>query len=319
MAKKTPTKKLAPKSGDILPASKSVNRNVFELTVNPAPRAQEAIELREKATTLVIVDKASHIDALKLLKGGKTIIKDIKAHWATLKRPVSDLLAHVRNLEAGELEPGEVGIKEIERKVGVFERAEEARVAEENRIARARADEEARLARQKELDDAEAAALEAEAASEGLSQRESDFTELVARGTGAVSAAEAAGYANPVKQAERLMNTPKIVKAIDGLKAAALIRQQAGARAQQPIIATVEDAKPELGRVAGLSKRTYYSCDSANIVTMLAAFKRGELTAEAFLPNMPFLNKEAGRIKDAAMFAQVYPGCTLTSRDGHAG
>lgn len=319
MAKKTPKKTEKPKTGDVLATRASLNRNIHEIEIRPSSHAPKAIALRDSAKALVVSDKGSHTAGLTLLRDSKAIGRKIADDWKAMKGPLTELLTHVRDLERGELAPAQEAVALIEQKVGAYEREETRRATERQDAERKEAERVAAETRERELEQAELAALKAEAAAEGLSEREADFAESVAQGVDSMVAAEGAGYKDVVKQSARLLNTPKILAAIAGIRAAALIREQAEAKREQPIVADVPDVRPELGAVSGVSKRTYYSCESADLPAMLAAFTRGEISAEAFAPNMVFLNREASRIKDAVLFASIYPGCVLTSRDSHAG
>lgn len=301
-----------------------VNPDQFVIHIKPSDRADDAVALLARAKALTIEDKATHGQALRELREGKTIKRDIAAHWKTLKDAINKLRTHVLDLERGEVGPAEDGIAELEKKALAWDRAEEARVEREQAEERAAATERANADRERELADAEAAALEAEAASENLSERESAFVAIVAKNlasnlghNGAADAAAKVGYKDPAKRAEILMSTPKIWKAIEGLKTAAAIRQQADARRTQPVIPDVVNVEANTAKVSGVSKRVTYGCESADVPAMLEAWKRGELPATAFLANMPFLNEQARTHKD--LFEALYPGCKLARREGYAG
>lgn len=298
-----------------------VNPDQFVIHIKPSDRADDAVALLARAKALTIEDKATHGQALRELREGKTIKRDIAAHWKTLKDAINKLRTHVLDLERAEVGPAEDGIAELEKKALAWDRAEEARVEREQAEERAAATERANADRERELADAEAAALEAEGASEDLSEREQQFVAIVARNLvsniGATEAAEQVGYKDPAKRAAILLNTPKIIKALSGLRTAAAIRQQADARRTQPVIPDVVNVEANTAKVSGVSKRVNYSCESADVVVMLEAWKRGEIDAQAFLPNMPYLNGQARDNKD--LFEQLFPGCKLARKEGYAG
>lgn len=127
--------------------------------------------------------------------------------------------------------------------------AERRRAEEENRRRQKEADDKAAAEREAELQRLEEMALKAEAGSSDLSDRERRFVELVGSGkAGPTSAAAAAGYKNPAQQAERLMIDKKIIAALDSMKQAAVLREQAAAKRAEPVVpAEIIEEKPQLG------------------------------------------------------------------------
>lgn len=130
---------------------------------------------------------------------------------------------------------------------------EEERKAREEEYRRREAEEaRQRQERAAEAQRLEAEALRAEATSPMLSEREDRFCDAIMRdGLGPTAAAQRVGFANPEQQGERLMKLPKILKALDARKQAAVIREQAAAQAQAPLSVIVERVVPNITRVAG--------------------------------------------------------------------
>lgn len=134
--------------------------------------------------------------------------------------------------------------------------AEAERKAREEEDRKRREEEQrAREQRERELQASEDEAIRAEEASADLTARESAFVEaVVIFRLDAIGAARRAGFKNPPKDAARLMGLVKIVNAIDGLKKARAIREQAKATAAAPLeVAPVEKVKPE---ISGGSRET---------------------------------------------------------------
>lgn len=150
---------------------------------------------------------------------------------------------------------------------------EEERKAREEEYRRREA-EEARLRQERaaEAARAEADAVRAEAASPMLSEREDRFIEHVLNGGASPSMAAAkVGYAQPEQQAERLMNSSKIQKALDARKEAAAIREQAAAKAQAPLSVVVERVVPNITRVAGTREAKRWKATVFDEAAFLAA------------------------------------------------
>lgn len=312
--KKAPTKK-----GDVVTGLAPAKRDVHEVEILPSAEAEKAVALRDKASALTVVDQPSHTSALTVLRDVKVVKRAIEAHWKRMKDPLNNLLRHVRDLERGELEPTEEAVRLIEAKTVPYER--EARrladeLAEKNRK---QAEADAADARRRELEDAEAKALAIEASSPNLSAREAVFVDCIVRGQSDIFAATKAQYADPHAAAARLSKTAKILSAINARQEALALREQAEARKAQPLDVEVVDTAPALGKVSGVRTLTTYTCEAVNLEALLEGWKAGIVPAEAFAANLPFLNAEAKRLKDAALFSHAYPGCRLGKRESHAG
>jgi len=73
------------------PAPASPNPSALTIDVTPSQEARQALELRTRASSLVIIDKASHTRALEEIQAAKQIRRKIVDHWARTKRAVDDL------------------------------------------------------------------------------------------------------------------------------------------------------------------------------------------------------------------------------------
>lgn len=153
---------------------------------------------------------------------------------------------------------------------------EQARVRREEQERR-----EAEEARQRELRAAELKKLEdealaAEANSPTLSERETQFAGMVARGMDVVMAARAAGYKNPVEMADRLIHAQKIVDALALAHRAAELRKQAAAVIAKPVV--LEDVTV-VAEVAKAADRTTQRAE---------VFDEAEFIAACLAPGNPY-------------------------------
>ena len=90
-------------------------RPAVQLDIQPSPDAGEAITLRQQATQIVIVDKASHTRALEFTRGAKQLKRKIEDHWMRITRNVDDLKRNLLDLKRADLEPVEAALGEIGR------------------------------------------------------------------------------------------------------------------------------------------------------------------------------------------------------------
>lgn len=157
-----------------------------------------------------------------------------------------------------------------------YVQAETRRAALESDRLRQIETDKANKARQKELDDLELEALKAERGSVNLSEREQLFAAAVAGGRDAVAAATHAGYRDPKVQGPRLLEQKKITKAIEGLRAAAAIREQSAAVAAAPVHVDVPDVKPDVTRAAGATDRSTHTAEILDVAATVEAFRSGK-------------------------------------------
>lgn len=178
---------------------------------------------------------------------------------------------------------------------------EERRVAAENERRR-------RESEQAEQDrrDRESAALEAEAvrreeASSDLTARETTFVELyMARGDG-ISAARAAGFKTPAKDAARLLTLAKIQAAIAAKKSAIAIRQQAAAVQAAPLIPDdIIEERPAVAKAAGTASRVTKSAELLDEAALIEAIFSGRygIPRTILRVDPAALNQEARNLGD---------------------
>jgi hypothetical protein len=293
----------------------------MELDVAPAPEAREALTLRQQATSIVVVDRQSHMAALEFIKGAKQLKRKIEEHWSRITRSVDEMKRNLLNFKREDLAPVEDAITRVERLAIDYENVERRRQAEKQEQERRDAEERSRLERQQELARLEREALKREASSPELSERETTFVAAYVYGIGtrgdAFNSATRAGYADPLKAGSRLIGSEKIQKAIAAKREAVAIREQAEARKAAPVEVVVREVESELGKVAGTSTRTTYSAKIVDLAKFQAAVLDGTIPFDYVDPNGPALNQAAKRL--GGLFESAFPGCELVKKQGIAG
>lgn len=139
---------------------------------------------------------------------------------------------------------------------------------EEDRLRR-EAEARARQDRERELEQLEQQALDAEAATDGLSEREDTFVAEYHRTHDGYRAASQAGYAQPRSQAERLLANPKILRALQAFKERDATRRQAEAIRTAPVRVETPVVKPDLVKAG--SDREHKAAEIFDADAFLAA------------------------------------------------
>lgn len=301
-----------------------------DITVSRAPEAGQALALRDQANKLQVVDASSHQAALEFIAGCKKLDRAMEAHHKKVKQAVDTLKKSVLEFERQDRQPVQEAIEIATRAALDFSNKERERIRQEDERRRREAEAFAQQRRDQELAEAEAKALELEATSESLSARELWFvTEYVRMAplSGDVLAPRVltdicrqAGYKNPAETANRLFVTKKITDAIAATRTARALREQALAKAQQPVdVMPIRPAEANLGHAAGVRETASYSAEVQDLEKFIAAYRRGEIDARAMIPNQVFLNSEARQVKSAEIFEAAYPGVGLKKKQGLAG
>jgi len=251
----------------------------LEINLQPAPDASKALALREQARALVVQDRDSHAAALEFLRGVKALKRTIEEHWSRITRGVDDLKRNMLTLKARDLEAVEDAVKYANDTILTYETSEKRRAQEEQDRLRRQSEEQARKDREAELARLEREALKAEQTSENLSEREQAFVDAYIHGIGAAGlpevAAKRAGYKDAAAQAERLMKTSKILKAIEAKRRAIEIREQAASVAEKPLEVKTQDVRPQFGKVAGTRTVTTWKAECFDVDALIDAVLRG--------------------------------------------
>lgn len=250
----------------------------FAIELAPFPDGEALAAFNTDAAALVTVNgKDSHQAALELIKKGKGLKRGIDEHWMRVKRWLTDRKNDIQTIMDTDLELAEPHLKRIGQLCLTYEDLERRRIAEEERRNREEQERLARENREREVAKMEKAALDAEAGSEDLSDRERIFVQEVFLGNSPANAAFTADYKDPEKQAERLMKTPKVIQAIEGMRQAKALREQAAATEQKPIEVKTVEVQSHLGHVSGMrSKTTTWTAECHNYRAFVEAFARGE-------------------------------------------
>lgn len=289
-----------------------------------------ALAYQKRASKIVIADKKSCAGALAEVSDGKKIRKAIVADYKPIKQGIDEIKRKVLDLEKEELAAVDGGLDPLEERCVAFKRLDDARVEAEEAAQRLANETKAKAERERELKAQEDAAAKLEAGSPDLSPRELWFVESVfkqsidldSRATVDMTAmaviCKQAGYADPMKQAERLATSQKIRTAI-AIKAEVKAKNdQAQALREQPIIAPAPKVESQVAKTSDTHFTKTYTLDRvANLDTFIAAYQAGELPAEAMVPNEVHLRRMAKELEDK--FPQAYPGCTVKVLEGVAG
>lgn len=148
--------------------------------------------------------------------------------------------------------------------------AERRRAREAQERLRREEQERAEAERQRELDRLEAEAVKAEEGSANLSDRERHFVEMMANGYNtAQSSARAAGFKDPIASAARLMTLAKIKTAIEAMRTAKTIREQAAAKREMPIEVAPRRVVEDIIKAG--SDRTYWGAEVFDPDAFMAA------------------------------------------------
>jgi hypothetical protein len=168
-------------------------------------------------------------------------------------------------------------------------------VAEEQERLRQEAERKAREEREAELARMEAEALAKEEASTDLSDREEAFVTRYMAIKDPERAAAFAGYKNPFQAATRLMSLPKVQTAIRERQEAIALRQQATARAAQPIEVEVEEVKANVSRGGGGYERTTWTAEVLDEPAFIRAVIEGKsgIPLDVLTVNQTVLNSYA--------------------------
>ncbi|MDH4290348.1 MAG: terminase small subunit [Aquincola sp.] len=287
------------------------------IDILPSPDATQALTLKQQATQLAVIDRSSHESALEMIAGGKKLKRAIEEHWSRIKRSVDDLKRNILALERRDVAPVEEMIATLTQRALAYSNAERERVRLEEEALRQEAEAKARQAREDELAHVGLLLERLEAESDECSPRERDFVRAFLMTRDATKAAEQVGYKDPEGRGARLLQTPKISKAIAAAESAAEIRRQASAVAAQPLDIVVEKVEKQTGYVPGVSERKTYSCEVIDPAKFILAYLAGDIPTDAMVPNQTWLNKQAGQLQ--GKFEQAYPGCRLVTKQTIAG
>jgi hypothetical protein len=199
---------------------------------------------------------------------------------------------------------------------GYVREAERQQREAQDRLRR-QAEADAQLVRDAELAKLEAEAVAREEQSIGLSEREQLFVDYVLQGSSAQRAATLAGYANPLVSSARLSSSSKIQRALEVKREAQLIREQAAAKRESPIIADVPTVRSNVTHAAGSFDRSTYSAEVFDPEAFMAALLDPRTRTQLGIPaaiatfSQPALNESAKSLRE---LINRWPGCRLAKK-----
>lgn len=326
-------------------SAKANNVNDVRISITPSPDAHKGPKALQQALGLVITDKASQASVHEAANQWKRERKDIETYYRTgangtgIVKPLYDAYKAALAMMEAHIAPYDEAIKLADRVEVEYVQERKRIEAAEAEIARLKAEAIELARRQKEADRAEAAALKLEASSNVLSEREQNLVSLLValvlrNGSGImpsltqwVDSVVRVGYKNVTATVDRLMQSEKIITAINAQFKAVAIRRESEAKQAAPVLVDVVTKPSEI--VDG-GIRTYYSVDRFDTKQVLAQIAASYgtdplLTAsiDRYLakdtPSQPsalrmFLSDQARSLKE--MFPGAWAGCTLDKRDG---
>lgn len=193
--------------------------------------------------------------------------------------------------------------------------AERRRAAEEEEARRCLAEQEARRKQDEEAARLEQVALDLEAESADLSDRERSFVERVAYGERPEDAARRAGYKNPIQMGARLMTLQKIRDAVQGRIDSETARRQAQAVKSAPVDVSAMDVDVAPNIVKVGTERTTYSGEVLDQAAAVEAFRSGQygIPGDLFMVNPVKLNEYARSMRENI---NRWPGVRLKKATG---
>ena len=302
--------------GEELVLARSVSTELQTFVGNLQVFVAEVRALEDRAVGLELsagrlpetVTKKSAAKAQELVSNARAGKRDIPDTWTILKRVQALVKAMIAKRKIAEL-AFDSAIKVGQSHYFAWADAEKRRIAEEQETVRLAAEATARKEREKELAAIEQAALDAEAGTAELSERELSFVEYVVGGQTAVQAAAAVGYANPAARAKKLIATAKIRKAIDAKREAASIREEAAVVKSTPLDIE-ETATEETDLKEGRRNRSAELLDEDALRSAVIEGKYG-IPQDVLMVNPVALNSYA---RDMGSLINRWPGVRLKTK-----
>jgi len=238
--------------------------------------SKQSTDLVVRATGLRVVDEASHALATELRLAGTGMVKLIKDFFAPLKQDAHASWKGICDTETAELAKITPTLTVLDRDIAGY-RAEQARIRREAEEKARRQEEE----RRKLEEEAFRRAQEKE-------RQAREATERAAREENAAARKKALEEA-----AKRQAEADKIIA-----KAAAEEKKF------EPVTVVPEKVAND-----GLAMRTCWKATVVDFPQLIAAVATAQISLEALLPNMPFLNDMATKLKGQV----VIPGVRMDS------
>src|SRR3990167_6249594 len=202
-----------------------------------------------------------------------------------------------------------------QRQHNTFTEAERRKAQAEQDRLRREAEARAQAERTAELARLEQQALDAEAASADLSERELRFVAFYLVCGSAESAARSAGYKDAINVGARLISTPKILAAIDARRQAIALRDQQTTVKDAPLDVQVPTVAPNIAKVG--TDRTTKSAEVYDPEAFMAAVLDPRTRMAVGIPatcatfDQVELNRQA---RDLGDLISRWPGCRLVKK-----
>lgn len=302
MATKAAVRKIDPQPAPQQTALQAL-RQSFSIELAPFPEGEKALAFQSAAGRVVVSDKETHREALDLLRHGKALKRGVDEHWQRVLRWLEARKVDIRNIREADLALVEPGLTHLNGQCLTYEAAEKRRQAEEEARQRREAERKAQIQREKDLADLEAKALEAEAVSEALSDRERRFVEEWVVGPqvwleDAPTAARKAGYKDWQTQGDALLRRPKIQAAIQARSDALALREQQAAVQEKPLGVKAVEVHSNLAKVAGTRTVVTWTGECVDRDALIDAVLKGEADRALLMPNQVEINALARSLHD---------------------
>lgn len=285
----------------------------FSINLAPFPEEQQALAFRDEAAGITVTDFHSHKTALETLRRGKALERATDAHWRKVLRWLEDRKVEIRTILGYDLEHVAPGVTRLNAQIIAYETAEKQREAAQAEALRQAEARRAQEARDRELADMERQALAAESQSEQLSDRERAFVQecfrVAYRGLGVDQTS--APWLNKLavfcgfKQdgyGVLLFNRPKIQYALEALRKATALREQAAAIAEKPVEVRHVEVESQRAKVSGVRSHVSYTGECVNFDLFIDRFVAGEVDRTTFqklvMPNTVGGNEMARALRE---------------------
>jgi hypothetical protein len=239
-----------------------------------------------------------------VIKTANAAKKTVEEHWNVCQRlsALHRKLTAKRGVAVQALEDAAAHAQRLHNR---WVDAERSRAQREEEVRRREEEDRARKEQERIASQLEAEALKAEAAMENLSDREEIFVAELHKHGDTFRAAQRAGFAQPRNQAERLLASAKIQKALKALQDADAAKRQAEAIRKQPIAVESEPVRMDVQKIG--SDRTTWSGEVLDETETIMAFRAGKhgIPPDLFQINPVKLNEYARALHERL---DLWPG-----------
>lgn len=281
----------APASSPVRQALMKVAQN-FSINLAPFPDEQAALAFKadaEQALACGLISAETHRSAQQLFRDGRRLKRAIEEHWSQVTRWLEDRKKDIRTIAAMDVEVVAPVTERLNTAILRYEEEDARRRRVQEERARQEQERQARERREADLAEMERQALAAEAASEDLSDRERAFVQRCHSSVGVNltserwlnDAARSCGFKQD-GYGLALFKKPKIQYAIEAMKQARALREQAAAVAEKPIEIEQPRVEAQTAKVAGVRTHTSYTAECFDFDLFIDKFVAGEVDRLTF-------------------------------------